>query len=57
MADKMFNSWFSVQEEPNVKDWGKSFYNTYKNKEYPFDYEQTIKIIESIAGLEFVRIF
>ncbi|OQB30120.1 MAG: Anaphase-promoting complex, cyclosome, subunit 3 [Bacteroidetes bacterium ADurb.Bin174] len=57
LADKMFNSWFGVQRESNVKDWGKSFYNTYKNAEYPFDYEQTKEIVESIARFEFVRLF
>ena len=56
-ADEMFFSWLSVQKDSNIKDWGNKFYLANKNKEYPFDYEQTIKIIESIAALEYVGMF
>ena len=56
-ADAMFNSWLSAQSDSTIKDWGIHFYQTNKNKEYPFDYQQTIKMIESIAKSEFVRMF
>ncbi|MEN6361402.1 MAG: DUF5107 domain-containing protein [Bacteroidales bacterium] len=56
-ADEMFNSWLSVQKDSTIKDWGNKFYLANKNKEYPFDYEQIMKMIESTAGSEYIRMF
>lgn len=56
-AGEMFNSWQLVQKDSGMKNWANNFYNANKDKEYPFDYEQTIRIIESIAPTEYVRMF
>lgn len=56
-ADEMFNSWLADQKDANIRSWGDKFYMTYKDKVYPFDYEQTMKIVDSIAGKEYTRMF
>jgi len=56
-ANDMMRKWLSAQNDPRVKDWGKTFYSTHKDKEYAFDYKMIAEIIESITSSEFIRLF
>lgn len=56
-AEEMLNDWLSKQNNPDMKAWGTTFYDTQRDKAYQFDYEYITDIIESITHSEFIRMF
>ena len=56
-ADEVFEEWQIKQDAENLSKWGSDFYNTNKNKEYPFDYDGTKRIIGLISGVSDLRLF
>lgn len=57
VANEMFNSWMSEQKNSEMRSWSSNFYNSNKDKEYPFDEAQIMRIIKSIAATEYTRMF
>lgn len=56
-AEELFLQWKSNQRVENMQQWGESFYKENREKENPFDYERTIRIIGLISGTEDSRLF
>ncbi len=56
-SEQLFLRWKNNQKAGNMPQWGESFYKENREKENPFDYERTIRIIGLISGTEDSRLF
>jgi tetratricopeptide (TPR) repeat protein len=56
-SEQLFLQWRSNQKAENMQQWGESFYKENREKENPFDYQRTIRIIGLISGTEDSRLF
>lgn len=56
-SEQLFLQWRSNQKAENMQQWGESFYKENREKENPFNYQRTIRIIGLISGTEDSRLF
>ena len=56
-SEELFYQWKNNQRAGNMQQWGESFYKENREKNNPFDYERTIRIIGLISGTEDTRLF
>ncbi len=56
-AEMIFRNWNLRQEAPQIQKWGDHFYQSGRNKDFPFDSDGTSKIIEFITGSGDQRLF
>jgi len=56
-ADELFARWTSFQRNPAVSDWGNRFYQTNRDKAYPFNLEEMTQLIGFISDTRDTRLF
>ncbi len=56
-SEELFDGWKKNQRGDNMRQWGESFYRENREKDNPFDYERTTRIIGLISGTEDARLF
>ena len=56
-ADNLFAQWSSLQKDTEIQEWGSRFYKNNRDKEYPFDVNETAQLIGFISGTNDLRLF